>query len=240
MANVKIDLGKLASNEGLAILEQFLCYHSFVGGVKAPNMDDVIVYKKLGLAPASDYVCVARWYRHVSSWIENVPSNLPRGNFEVPAEKADDDIDLFGDDDEGEDDVLAKKMEQMKASKEKKRPAAKSLLVIHIEPVSIDVNLDEVLKLVKQIKMEGVTWGENSTKIPLAFGIQKLQVSCTILDDLVNTNEIVDIIEELGLTEEQKELRRKRFEEDDEDYDEDDEEPFGLVQSASIVSFNKL
>ncbi|GFE55642.1 EF-1 guanine nucleotide exchange domain-containing protein [Babesia ovis] len=239
MASVKIDINTVSSAAGLTQLNEFLSYHSFVGGVKAPSTDDLAVYKKLGKAPdAKTYPHAARWYKHVATWAQHPPSNLAKGAFPCEAENNSDDIDLFGDDDE-EDDAMKKKMEAMKASKTKKREAAKSSLVIHIEPSSIDTDLDEVLRLVKEIKLEGVTWGAASAKIPLAYGIQKLQVSCTILDDIVNTNEITELIEELGLTEEQKEKRRK-MQEEDEDYDDEDEEVLGLVQTANIVSFNKL
>ncbi|KAK1443212.1 EF-hand and coiled-coil domain-containing protein [Babesia gibsoni] len=240
MADVKIDIKTVATPDGLCQLNEFLSFHSFVAGDKAPSTDDVAVYKKLAKAPNDEqFVHVARWYRHVASWVQSPPATLAKGAFPVEDDKADD-IDLFGDDDEEEDDAMKKKMEAMKAGKAKKREAAKSSLVIHIEPASVETDLDEVLKLVKALKIEGVTWGEASAKIPLAYGIQKLQVSCTILDDIVNTNEITELIEELGLTEEQKEGRRRKLEEEDDEEDYDDDEVVGLVQTANIVSFNKL
>ncbi|GBE60086.1 EF-1 guanine nucleotide exchange domain-containing protein [Babesia ovata] len=248
MSGFKIELSKVATREGLVELNEYLADHSFVGGAKAPSTDDLAVFRKLGKSPgAEEFAHVDRWYRHVSTWAQSPPADLAKGSLPVEAEKKSDDIDLFGDDDEEEDDAMKKKMEAMKASKGKKREAAKSSLVIHIEPASVDTDLDEVLRLVKNIRIEGVTWGEASAKIPLAYGIQKLQVSCTILDDIVNTNEITDMIEELGLTEAQKEERRLKQEgaddDDDSDYgsdDDSDDEVVGLVQTANIVSFNKL
>ncbi|CDR94766.1 hypothetical protein, conserved [Babesia bigemina] len=246
MPDFKVDLSKVASREGLVELNEYLADHSFVAGCKAPSTDDLAVFRKLGNSPgAAEFAHVDRWFRHVSTWAQNPPADLAKGSLPVEEKKADD-IDLFGDDDEDEDDAMKKKMEAMKASKGKKREAAKSSLVIHIEPASVETDLDEVLRLVKNIKIEGVTWGEASAKIPLAYGIQKLQVSCTILDDIVNTNEITDLIEELGLTEAQKEERRMKQEggaDDESDYDSDadsDDEVVGLVQTANIVSFNKL
>lgn len=242
MADIKIDINTVATPAGLKQLNEYLAFYSFVGGHKAPSTDDITVYKKLGNAPsAEEFVHVDRWYRHVGSWIQKPPADLAKGAFPLTEEK-EDDIDLFGDDDEEEDDAMKKKMEAMKASKAKTREAAKSSLVIHIEPASVETDLDEVLRLVKEIKIEGVTWGVASAKIPLAYGIQKLQVCCTILDDIVNTNEITEMIEELGMTEEQKQARNKKLEEgdDEEDYGSDEDEVVGLVQSATIVSFNKL
>ncbi|BAM39582.1 translation elongation factor E1-F beta [Theileria orientalis strain Shintoku] len=241
MADVKLNFDLLGKPEGLADLDKYLSYHSFVGGVKNATTDDVAVFNKLADTPSqSAYPNVYRWYLHVKTWHKNPPSGLPKGHFKVDeAKKADDDLDLFGDaaDDEDDGDSLKKKMEAMKAAKTKKKPVNKSSLVLHIEPASVDVDLDEVLRLVKGLKVEGLTWGEASTRIPLAFGIEKLQVMCTIVDDLVNTNEVVEMIESLGLTEDQKKLKEERDDEDD--YDSDDE-VLGLVQSATIVSFNKL
>ncbi|XP_953677.1 translation elongation factor E1-F beta, putative [Theileria annulata] len=240
MADLKVDFDSLGKTEGLLNLDKFLSYHSFVGGVKNATTDDVAVFKKLGKAPAEEeYPNVYRWYLHVSTWCNSPPKELPKGNFPVKEDKkTDDDIDLFGEADEEEDDSLKKKMEAMKAAKTKKKEVAKSSLVIHVEPASVDVDLDEVLKLVRGLKVEGLTWGEASARIPLAFGIEKLQVMCTIVDDLVNTNEVVEMIENLGLSEEDKAKKNER-EDEDEEYDSDDE-VLGLVQSATIVSFNKL
>ncbi|OEH73758.1 EF-1 guanine nucleotide exchange domain-containing protein [Cyclospora cayetanensis] len=47
-----------------------------------------------------------------------------------------------------------------------------------------DSDLDEIVRLAKDITMEGLTWGEAVKKVPVAFGLYKLQLSCVILDDL--------------------------------------------------------
>lgn len=118
-----------------------------------------------------------------------------------------------------------------------KKGINKSMLVIEVKPATADTNLDEVLKEVKNIHMDGLTWGEGFKKVPVAFGLYKLQVQCVLVDDLVNTNALIDMIEEIGMTEEQKQKRRDHEDEAEED---EDEEEAGLVQSAEIVSFNKL
>ncbi|KAI4838896.1 elongation factor 1-delta [Plasmodium brasilianum] len=123
--------------------------------------------------------------------------------------------------------------------KGKKQVINKSSLIIDIKPYGEDTNLDDVLKLVKDIEMEGLTWGKAHKKTPFAFGLFKLQVTCVIVDDLINTDELIEMIENVGLSEDQlkkkKELQERM--EEDEDIDEEIE---GLVQSAEIISFNKL
>lgn len=54
----------------------------------------------------------------------------------------------------------------------------RSSLIIDIKPYGEETNLDEVLKLVKEIEMEGLTWGKAHKKTPFAFGLFKLQVMC--------------------------------------------------------------
>ncbi|ETW20519.1 hypothetical protein PFAG_00510 [Plasmodium falciparum Santa Lucia] len=131
------------------------------------------------------------------------------------------------------------KIDQANTKKPKKKEVInKSSLIIDIKPYGENTDLDEVLKLVKNITMEGLTWGKAHKKTPFAFGLFKLQVSCVIVDDLVNTDELIETIENLGLDNEQLQ-KKKQMDDDEENYDEDDEIE-GLVQSAEIISFNKL
>eukprot|EP00922_Rhytidocystis_sp_ex-Travisia-forbesii_P008350 GHVS01012278.1.p1 GENE.GHVS01012278.1~~GHVS01012278.1.p1 ORF type:complete len:204 (+),score=49.45 GHVS01012278.1:466-1077(+) len=150
------------------------------------------------------------------------------------------DFDLFGESSAADKEAVKELAEKKKAeAKPKKVIISKSSLVIEIKPNSVDTELDQVLALVKKIEINGVTWGEASKKVPVAFGLYKLQVSCTIIDDLVTTEDITDAIEALGLSGERAASRLKR-KDAGEDQEEEEEGGDGLVQSADIVSFNKL
>ncbi|SOV10996.1 elongation factor 1 (EF-1), putative [Plasmodium sp. gorilla clade G2] len=130
-------------------------------------------------------------------------------------------------------------VDQVNNKKPKKKEVInKSSLIIDIKPYGENTDLDEVLNLVKNITMEGLTWGKAHKKTPFAFGLFKLQVSCVIVDDLVNTDELIETIENLGLDNEQLQ-KKKQMDDDEENFDEEDEIE-GLVQSAEIISFNKL
>lgn len=72
-------------------------------------------------------------------------------------------------------------------------------------------------------------------------------MSCIIYDDFVNTNELIEKIENIDLDNEEDKKKRTLIlglDEDDENYDENAEEVEDdlefLVQSAEIISFNKL
>lgn len=88
--------------------------------------------------------------------------------------------------------------------------------------------------------MEGLDWGQASKKVPIAYGLNKLQMGCTIVDDLVSTDDIIEKIECIGLTAEQIEKYYKKRDTGEDEEEEEDEEAAGWVQSAEIISFQKL
>uniref|UniRef100_A0AC34GPR4 Uncharacterized protein n=1 Tax=Panagrolaimus sp. ES5 TaxID=591445 RepID=A0AC34GPR4_9BILA len=102
---------------------------------------------------------------------------------------ADDDFDLFGSDEEDDEEKqrITKQRLADYAAKKSKKPA------------------------VRGIEMDGLTWG-TAKKVPVAFGINKLQICCVVEDDKVST----DALEE------------KIYEFED------------LVQSVDILAFNKV
>jgi len=105
--------------------------------------------------------------------------------------------------------------------------------------------LDMVEKEVRKIQMEGLEWSTAAKKIPLAYGLFKLQMGAVIIDDLIQTDSIIERIECMGLSPEEaaKKLAVRDAEDDDEDEeyeDDEDEEVLGLVQSAEIISFQKI
>lgn len=233
------DFGNLKSDIGVGKLNEYLSTRSYITGYSVTQDDAIICSKLLGVPSAKKFVDAHRWYCHISHFNDIQRASWMKG--ELKAEKAkteddDDDIDLFGEDEDKE--ALKKLAASKKEGSKKKKVINKSSLVIEVKPADADTNLDDIAKLCKGISIEGVTWGEAVKKVPVAFGLYKLQLCCTILDDIVNTNEIVDHIEALGMTPEQLAKLAKRQEGEDEE--DEDEETYGLVQSAEIVSFNKL
>eukprot|EP00921_Rhytidocystis_pertsovi_P025484 GHVQ01041108.1.p2 GENE.GHVQ01041108.1~~GHVQ01041108.1.p2 ORF type:complete len:191 (+),score=39.03 GHVQ01041108.1:162-734(+) len=179
-------------------------------------------------------------YTRMFYYVETDGKSLVASGKPSSGKSDDDDFDLFGEQTAEEKDATKKLGDNKKAevAKKTKEVINKSSLVIEVKPNSAESNLDEIHKLVKQIQMPGLKWGEAHKKVPVAFGLYKLQVSCTIIDELVVTEEITDQIEALGMDYAKAAARKaKRETEEDEDEEEEDE---GLVQSADIVSFNKL
>jgi len=138
--------------------------------------------------------------------LESRVATLEGGKAPAPApakEEAkddDDDVDLFGSDDEEEDAEKARiTAERLKAYAEKKskKPAviAKTSVLFDVKPWDDETNMDEMLKCVKSIEMDGLVWGA-SKLVPIGYGINKLQVMCTVEDEKVSIEELGEKMEE--------------------------------------------
>jgi translation elongation factor EF-1beta len=133
----------------------------------------------------------------------------------VAAKADDDDIDLFGSDEEDEE-LEKAKAERLAAYQAKKAakgpgPIAKSSVVLDVKPWDDETDLLAMEKAVRAIELDGLLWGA-SKLVPIGYGIQKLQISCVIEDDKVGMDLINESIEALE----------------------------DMVQSVDIVSFNKV
>ncbi|OII71392.1 translation elongation factor 1 [Cryptosporidium ubiquitum] len=240
--------GDISTDAGRKKLNDYLSTRSYMNGA-SPSQDDVeALYMIIKAGGFFDFQHICRYVCHIQSFTASERAAFPGESFKNKLQKMgaaeekksnDDDFDLFGDDEDME--AAKKAMEAKKKAlqdkKAKEKPASKSSLVLDIKPSSLDVDLDVVAKMVRELKIDGVEFSEGEKKVPVAFGLFKLQMGATIIDDLVNTQDIVDSIETLGMTDEQK---KKFFGRDDICDDVEEEEEYGLVQSCEIVSFNKL
>ena len=126
----------------------------------------------------------------------------------------DDDLDLFGSDEE---DAEAAKLKEERlqayANKKAKKPAlvAKSSVVLDVKPWDDETDMKAMETAVRAVKSEGLVWGA-SKLVPLAYGIKKLQIVAIVEDDKVSIDWLQETISEI-------------------------EE---LVQSVDIAAFNKL
>ncbi|TRY55790.1 hypothetical protein DNTS_025642 [Danionella cerebrum] len=129
-------------------------------------------------------------------------------------EEEDDDIDLFGSDEEDEEAERIKE-ERVKeyAQRKSKKPVliAKSSILLDVKPWDDETDMSKLEECVRSVQMDGLLWGA-SKLLPVGYGIKKLQINCVVEDDKVGT----DILEE----------EITKFE----DY----------VQSVDIAAFNKI
>ncbi|KAG7884654.1 hypothetical protein KL938_001781 [Ogataea parapolymorpha] len=179
--------------ETVAELNKFLADKSYIEGTSATQAD-VAAYK----AFQSAYPNFSRWFNHIASFTEDFES-LPAAK--APAAEDDDDVDLFGSDDEDVDEEAEKLKQQRLAEYAAKKaakgpkPASKSIVTIDVKPWDDETDLDALLASVKGIEKEGLTWG-GFQWVPVGFGIKKLQINCVVEDEKVSIDELQAQIEE--------------------------------------------
>ncbi|XP_078481358.1 elongation factor 1-beta isoform X1 [Ciona intestinalis] len=132
-------------------------------------------------------------------------------------EDSDSDVDLFGSDEEEEDNEEAERLKQERIdaykAKKSKKPTliAKSNIILDVKPWSDETDMAELEKCVRSVQTDGLLWGA-SKLVKIAYGVQKLQITCVVEDDKVGT----DFLEEEITAHEE------------------------YVQSVDIAAFNKI
>ena len=150
----------------------------------------------------------------------------------------DEDFDMFGDEEEEEGDyneagetpaevaAAAARRERMEAARKLKEAAdakkgpkvvkekapEKSLIVLDVKPWEAETDLKALWHEIIKIEQDGLRWGETFKIEPLAFGVCKLVMTCSIIDSKVLQDDITEKIE--------------AFED--------------FVQSCDVVSMNKI
>jgi len=215
---------QFGSKPDLAKLDSFLLDKSYIAGWEVSS-EDVAVFKALAAAPKSDFVNALRWWNHINSYSSEFSklgcAAAAAADDDEDEDDDDDDMDFFGSDDEEEDAAAealkAKRIADYNARKAEKAEkkgvvAAKSMITLDVKPWDDETDLDELAVKVKTIEQDGLVWGQQIQKKPLAFGIFKLVVTAIVEDEKVSTDDLVESIEAF------------------EDH----------VQSVDIAAFNKL
>eukprot|EP00351_Strombidinopsis_sp_SopsisLIS2011_P005800 CAMPEP_0116877114 /NCGR_PEP_ID=MMETSP0463-20121206/8940_1 /TAXON_ID=181622 /ORGANISM="Strombidinopsis sp, Strain SopsisLIS2011" /LENGTH=141 /DNA_ID=CAMNT_0004524163 /DNA_START=969 /DNA_END=1394 /DNA_ORIENTATION=- len=91
--------------------------------------------------------------------------------------------------------VQETKETQKPAKKAKKIVIEKSIILFDVKPWGEDTNLDDLAKKILEIEQDGLLWKTEYKKEPLAFGIFKLVVGCTIEDAKVSVDDLQESIE---------------------------------------------
>merc|ERR1711931_592425 len=200
--------GDLKSAAGVKALNTYLEENSYIEGY-VPSQADTAVFEALGKAPGKDMPHALRWYNHISSFgagmkqfakASKAASEYVGGGAAPAADDDDDDVDLFGSDEDEEESEEKRKQteERLKAyhAKKAKKPQviAKTSVLLDIKPWDDETDLDKMLEEVKTIEMDGLVWGA-SKKVPIGYGINKLQVMCTVEDEKVSVDELSEKIE---------------------------------------------
>ncbi|KAF1841045.1 elongation factor 1 beta subunit [Cucurbitaria berberidis CBS 394.84] len=209
----------LVSDAGLTLLNNWVKTRSYVLGY-SPSQADVKVFQQIKQIPAPEkYPYAWRWYNHLLTFegeFDTLPGDPTKeftaygpeaGDLTINPAKApekeaedDDEIDLFGSDDE-EDDAEAERVkaerlaEYNKKKAGKVKPAAKSIVTLDVKPWDDETNMDELKANVLSIEQDGLVWGA-SQLVPVGFGIKKLQINLVIEDEKVSLTDLQQQIED--------------------------------------------
>lgn len=218
------------SEAGLKKLDEYLLTRSYITGYQA-SKDDLAVYSSFSAAPSSKHINVSRWFSHIDALVRlsgitaegqgvKVESSAVAqastpdvANAKASAADDDDDVDLFGEETEEEKAAAEARAAAVKASS-KKKESGKSSVLLDVKPWDDETDMAKLEAAVRNVKMDGLLWGA-SKLAPVGYGIKKLQIMMTIVDDLVSVDTLIE--------------------------DHLCEEPVNeYVQSCDIVAFNKI
>ncbi|XP_071728380.1 elongation factor 1-delta 1-like [Rutidosis leptorrhynchoides] len=224
----------VGSEAGLKKLDEYLLSRSYITGYQA-SKDDLTVHGAFSKPPSAQYVNVSRWFNHIeallrisgvsaegsgviiegsASFPEEAVSTPPVADTKVAADEDDDsDVDLFGEETEEEKKAAEDRAAALKASG-KKKESGKSSVLMDVKPWDDETDMKKLEEAVRSVHLDGLLWGA-SKLVPVGYGIKKLQIMMTIVDDLVSVDTLIE--ERLC------------------------EEPINeYVQSCDIVAFNKI
>uniref|UniRef100_A0A8H8CEM7 Elongation factor 1-beta n=1 Tax=Psilocybe cubensis TaxID=181762 RepID=A0A8H8CEM7_PSICU len=196
----------------LSKLEAHLATRSYVEGY-TPSQADVTVFKAISAAPdAAANPHVSRWYKHIQSYAAehaSLPGSSTAGEAFVggaeaaPAAAADaeddEEIDLFGSDEEEDAEAEKLKAERVAAYNAKKankpKAVAKSVVTMDVKPWDDETDMAALEAAVRSIEQDGLLWGA-SKLVPIGYGIKKLQITLVVEDEKVSTDELQEKIAE--------------------------------------------
>merc|ERR1711963_827152 len=175
---------------GVKALNEYLAEHSYIEGY-VPSQADTAVFEALSGAPKSDTPHALRWYNHIKSFAAGM-KQFPKSEKDVKNYTSGAASAAAADDD---DDVEKKRIteERLKAYAEKKakkpKVIAKTSVLFDVKPWDDETDMDAMKESVKSIEMEGLVWGATKL-VPVGYGINKLQIMCTVEDEKVSIEEL--------------------------------------------------
>ncbi|KAJ6818509.1 elongation factor 1-beta-like [Iris pallida] len=234
-----ITFSDLHTEAGLKTLEDHLSKNTtFISGCwefcycfrDEISKDDVKVFGFVPQKPGNGFPNASRWYSDVEKALasrfpgssvgvkfagqaSSAPAPAAAASQAAAEEEDDDDLGLFEDETEEEKKVAEERAAAAKAST-KKKESGKSSVLLDVKPWDDETDMKKLEEVVRSIEMPGLHWGA-SKLVSVGYGIKKLQIMMTIVDDLVSVD---DLIEERLTVEPANEY----------------------IQSCDIVAFNKI
>jgi len=225
-----VTFSDLHAESGLKSLDEFLAGKSYISG-DSITKDDIKVYGAVLEKPGGAYPNASKWYEAISAQLASSfpgkavgvrfggsTADAPVKTKEAASAAAagdedDDDLDLFGDETE-EEKKAAEDREKAKKDSGKKKESGKSSVLMDVKPWDDETDMKKLEEAVRSVELPGLLWGA-SKLVAVGYGIKKLHIMMTIIDDLVSVD---DLIEDYLTAEPRSEY----------------------IQSCDIVAFNKI
>lgn len=190
-------------------------YHEYKATGKVANQLDMDRVEKIEKENAE----LKTTLKKILDRLDTIESRFAKEAAPAAVEAEDSDVDLFGSDEEDDEENERLKAERAAAYNERLKAkqaikgvvAAKSNIIFDVKPWDDETDLAEMEKLVRSVQMDGLLWG-TAKLVPVGYGIKKIQITCVVEDEKVSTQDLEDTI--------------TGFED--------------FVQSIDVVAFNKI
>lgn len=138
------------------------------------------------------------------------------GDSKATKEEDSDDDSSSDEEEEEEDEEELAKLAAKKAAK-KLQPILRSQICFDIKPMDTEVDLEDMADEIKELVVGEMpeyaervkkfndfrvtadkicVWGVGHQVVPVAFGIEKLQISCVVIDEMMGVDDVKDVLEE--------------------------------------------
>ncbi|WZZ38656.1 hypothetical protein YC2023_034915 [Brassica napus] len=209
-----VTFSDLHTEQGVKSVEEHLAGKTYISGDQL-SVDDVKVYATVSEKPSDAFPNASKWYDCVASQLAksfpgkavgvsiggsattsaqaeapaqaegSIPECLILVQILAPAADDDDDMDLFGDETEEEKKAAE---EREAAKKDTKKPKESKLLCLFYYK---HTDMKKLEAAVRGVEMPGLLWGA-SKLVPVGYGIKKLTIMLTIVDDLVSPDNLIE------------------------------------------------
>ncbi|XP_010453273.1 PREDICTED: elongation factor 1-beta 1-like [Camelina sativa] len=205
-----VTFSNLHTEQGHKSLEEHLAGKTYISCDQL-SLDDVKVYVAVLEKPGDGFPNASKWYDNIASHLaKSFPGQSVGvrvgGGVAPPSEEAplteasvaradggddddDDDIDLFAD--ETEDEKKAGEERQAAKDTKKAKESGKSSVLLEVKPWDDETDMKKLEEAVRSVQMPGLTWGA-SKLVPVGYGIKKLTIMMTIVDDLVSVDNLIE------------------------------------------------
>nr|VDC79050.1 unnamed protein product [Brassica rapa] len=204
-----VTFSDLHTEQGVKSVEDHLAGKTYISGDQL-SVDDVKVYAAVSEKPSDAFPNASKWYDCVASQLaksfpgkavgvsiggsaaqaELFSMDCDQAPATAAADEDDDDMDLFGDETE-EEKKAAEEREAAKKDTKKPKESGKSSVLMEVKPWDDETDMKKLEACVRAVEMPGLLWGA-SKLVPVGYGIKKLTIMLTIVDDLVSPDNLIE------------------------------------------------